>query len=92
MRERFNLHTRVELLGAVAPNDVPSVLRRGHMLLNCSLTESFCIAILEGVACGLDVVSTRVGGVPEILVSDCNCVVQCLFRSVLSFWRASRAA
>lgn len=37
------------------------------MFLNCSLTEAFCIAILEAVSCGLYVVSTRVGGVPEIL-------------------------
>jgi phosphatidylinositol N-acetylglucosaminyltransferase subunit A len=42
------------------------VLVRGHIFLNCSLTESFCIAILEAACCGLFVVSTRVGGVPEV--------------------------
>jgi phosphatidylinositol glycan class A protein len=31
------------------------------------LTESFCIAILEAACCGLLVVSTEVGGVPEVL-------------------------
>jgi phosphatidylinositol glycan class A protein len=31
------------------------------------LTESFCIAILEAASCGLFVVSTCVGGVPEVL-------------------------
>jgi phosphatidylinositol glycan class A protein len=31
------------------------------------LTESFCIAILEAACCGLLVVSTDVGGVPEVL-------------------------
>jgi len=31
------------------------------------LTESFCIAILEAACCGLMVVSTDVGGVPEVL-------------------------
>jgi len=34
--------------------------QRGHILLNTSLTEAFCIAILEAVACGLLVVSTKV--------------------------------
>ena len=43
------------------------VLVRGHVFLNCSLTESFCIALLEAASCGLFVVSTRVGGVPEVL-------------------------
>lgn len=35
--------------------------------MNCSLTESFCIALLEAASCGLFVVSTKVGGVQEVL-------------------------
>ena len=38
--------------------------------MNTSLTESFGIAILEAACAGLYVVSTRVGGVPEILPPD----------------------
>lgn len=67
MIERHDLHDRVELLGSVPHRNVPSVLNRGHVFLNCSLTESFCIAILEAAACGLYVVSTAVGGLPEVL-------------------------
>jgi phosphatidylinositol glycan class A protein len=47
--------------------DVRNVLCRGHIYLNCSLTEAFCIAILEAASCGLLVVSTKVGGVPEVI-------------------------
>jgi len=47
MRERYQLHERVELLGAVPHKNVRSVLTQGHIFLNCSLTEAFCIAILE---------------------------------------------
>jgi phosphatidylinositol glycan class A protein len=61
------LGSRVELLGAVAHADVPALLTRCHIFLNTSLTEAFCIAILEAACCGLRVVSTDVGGVPEIL-------------------------
>ena len=46
------------------------VLRRAHVFLNCSLTESFCIAILEAACCGCLVVATGVGGVPEVLPPD----------------------
>lgn len=67
MRERYQLHDRVELLGAVPHHQVRHVLVRGHVFLNCSLTESFCIALLEAASCGLFVVSTKVGGVPEVL-------------------------
>lgn len=67
MRERYQLHDRIELLGAVPHHRVRDVLVRGHIFLNCSLTEAFCIALLEAASCGLFVVSTKVGGVPEVL-------------------------
>ncbi|DAZ97324.1 TPA: hypothetical protein N0F65_003688 [Lagenidium giganteum] len=70
MREKHRLHDRVFLYGAVPHAQVREVLCQGHIFLNSSLTESFCIAILEAAACGLFVVSTRVGGVPEVLPPD----------------------
>jgi len=48
----------------------PQVLQQGSIFLNTSLTEAFGIAILEAACAGLYVVSTRVGGVPEILPED----------------------
>lgn len=65
--EKHNLFERVELLGSLKHEQVRDVLCRGHIFLNTSLTESFCIAILEAACCGLLVVSTDVGGVPEVL-------------------------
>lgn len=67
MVERERLQERIEFLGGVPHAQVRDVLVRGHVFLNCSLTESFCIAILEAASCGLLVVSTNVGGVPEVL-------------------------
>uniref|UniRef100_A0A0W0FI47 phosphatidylinositol N-acetylglucosaminyltransferase n=1 Tax=Moniliophthora roreri TaxID=221103 RepID=A0A0W0FI47_MONRR len=70
MREKHLLEDRIELLGPVKHNDVRLVLIRGSIFMNTSLTESFGIAILEAACAGLYVVSTRVGGVPEILPPD----------------------
>lgn len=42
-------------------------MRRGHIFLNTSLTEAYCMAIVEAASCGLQVVSTKVGGIPEVL-------------------------
>ncbi|XP_078513829.1 phosphatidylinositol N-acetylglucosaminyltransferase subunit A [Lissotriton helveticus] len=67
VRERYQLHDRVRLLGALEHKDVPNVLVQGHIFLNTSLTEAFCMAIVEAASCGLQVVSTRVGGIPEVL-------------------------
>ena len=70
MVERERLQDRIEFLGSVPHSNVRNVLVRGHIFLNCSLTESFCIAILEAASCGLMVVATNVGGVPEVLPPD----------------------
>ena len=47
--EKHNLHGRVELLGGLPHDKVRDVLCRSQIFLNTSLTESFCIAILEAV-------------------------------------------
>lgn len=43
---------RLCLLGAVPHGRVHSVLVQGHIFLNTSLTEAFCIAICEAVCSG----------------------------------------
>ncbi|XP_057708256.1 phosphatidylinositol N-acetylglucosaminyltransferase subunit A isoform X2 [Corythoichthys intestinalis] len=70
VREKYQLHDRVRLLGPLEHKDVRGVLVQGHIFLNTSLTEAFCMAIVEGASCGLQVVSTRVGGIPEVLPED----------------------
>ncbi|CAH8839631.1 unnamed protein product [Trichobilharzia szidati] len=67
IREHYQLHSRVKLLGSLQPHEVRSVLIQGDIFLNTSLTEAFCIAIIEAVSCGLMVISTAVGGLPEVL-------------------------
>lgn len=46
---------------------------QGHIFINASLTEAFCMAIVEAASVGLMVVSTRVGGVPEVCVHWGGC-------------------
>lgn len=70
MRERFMLQDRVELCGAVRQGEVQAHLTRGTIFLNTSLTEAFGTGIIEAACAGLFVVSTRVGGVPEVLPPD----------------------
>ena len=88
MRETHLLQDRIELLGGVKHSDVrdvclrslhikhtltsAQVLTRGSIFLNTSLTESFGTAIVEAACTGLFVVSTRVGGVPELIEDGHN--------------------
>lgn len=67
MLERQVLQDRVELLGPVRHEEVRDVMVRGHIYLHPSLTEAFGTVIVEAASCGLYVVTTRVGGIPEVL-------------------------
>ena len=67
IREKANMQDRVEMIGAVDHAKVRDYLVQGHIFVNTSLTEAYCMAIVEAASCGLQVVSTRVGGIPEVL-------------------------
>ncbi|XP_055354714.1 phosphatidylinositol N-acetylglucosaminyltransferase subunit A-like [Paramacrobiotus metropolitanus] len=70
MRERERLQDRVLLLGRIDLDEVPKFLAKGSIYINTSLTEAFCISIIEAACVGLLVVSTKVGGIPEVLPPD----------------------
>ncbi|KAK3110374.1 Phosphatidylinositol N-acetylglucosaminyltransferase GPI3 subunit [Teratosphaeriaceae sp. CCFEE 6253] len=61
---------RVVLIGGIRHEEVRDVMVRGHLLLSTSLTEAFGTVLVEAASCGLMVVATRVGGVPEVLPSN----------------------
>lgn len=65
--KQHNLNDRVILLGSVPHSQVRDVLVKGDIFLNTSLIEAFCMAVVEAASCGLQVVSTNVGGLPEVL-------------------------
>ncbi len=50
--EQYKLHTRVKMLGSISHDEVRNVLVKGDIFLNTSLTEAFCIAIIEAACCG----------------------------------------
>lgn len=48
-------------------DDVPRLLLAGDLFLLPSEEESFGLAALEAQSCGLPVIATRVGGLPEVI-------------------------
>ncbi len=61
----LGLTGHVKFLGK--QNNIPDLLPQGHVLLLPSESESFGLAALEAMSCGLVPVATRVGGVPELI-------------------------
>lgn len=75
IREKNNMQDRIQMLGALEHSDVRDVLTCGHIFLNTSLTEAYCMAIVEACSVGLHIVSTKVGGVPEVLPESLNVIL-----------------
>ena len=69
LSERLRLTDRVTLHASVAHDEVPETLRRFDIFAMPSIydSETFGVAAVEAAACGLPVVASRVGGVPEVV-------------------------
>jgi N-acetyl-alpha-D-glucosaminyl L-malate synthase BshA len=64
--ERLGLAEHVRFLGKV--DAVADLLRAADLFLLASASESFGLAALEAMACGVPVIATQVGGLPEVVV------------------------
>jgi glycosyltransferase involved in cell wall biosynthesis len=54
---------------------VSELMRRGSLFVLPSLTENLPVSIIEAMACGLPVVATHVGGIPELVDEDTGVLV-----------------
>lgn len=64
------LGVRLSVVGTVAHSMIPEWLAASHVLALPSFAEGMPNVVLEAIACGRRVVATRVGGIPDILVSE----------------------
>lgn len=70
MADRLGLRQHVTFLGSQSRESVARILREDvDMLVLSSRTESFGCVLIEAMACGLPVVSTRSGG-PDDIVTE----------------------
>lgn len=60
------LEERVRLLGVVPDALLPMYYRGASAFVSMSLSEGFCLPVLEAMACGVPVVASNVGSLPEL--------------------------
>lgn len=64
---RLGIAARVELTGRLAKSELPRYLDEGDIFLNTTSIDNFPVSVIEALASGLCVISTRVGGIPYML-------------------------
>lgn len=65
---RAGVGDRVRLVGGVPREEVPGWYRRADLVTSASWYDSFGITAVEGMAAGVPVVATEVGGFPDTVV------------------------
>ena len=65
--DRRKMASVIRLPGPVAQQHMPQLLQNADLVIVPSREESFGVAVLEASACGLPVIGSRVGGLPEVI-------------------------
>jgi glycosyltransferase involved in cell wall biosynthesis len=92
LRPRLEGRPRVELVGSVGHDEIPSCIAKAHVVCQPSLVEPFGQALLEALACGRSVVATRIGGPPEFVPPEAGVLVDPLDVDALARALTSAAA
>jgi len=64
---RFGISDRVNFLGRVNGDDLEEIYRSADIFVLPSIREGYGMAIKEAASYGLPIISTNVGGIPEIV-------------------------
>ncbi|MCM8829853.1 MAG: glycosyltransferase family 4 protein [Candidatus Omnitrophica bacterium] len=71
MVHNFSLDEFIHFLGGKQKPEIAKMMQTSDFFVLPSNYETFGVVLIEALACGLPVVATRVGGVPEI-INDTN--------------------
>ena len=69
------LRKHIQLLGYVPNTELPAIISQCQVFLYPSLRESFGIPILEGMACGVPVITSNTSSMPEVAGTEAALIV-----------------
>lgn len=61
------IENSVTFTGRIDNKDMPALYQSADIMVNGSLVDNMPISILEALACGIPIVSTDVGGIPQLV-------------------------
>ena len=70
LAQRLEITNSLDWVGPYTQQQAPHVLRSAHLLLHTQVNDASPGLVVEAMACGLPVVYSQTGGVPEIVGPD----------------------
>ncbi|MDX2367607.1 MAG: glycosyltransferase [Colwellia sp.] len=67
LSESLNIADKIQLLGSVEHHKLPALITHAKALVLPSYNEGVPNVVLEAMACGTPVLTTTVGGIPEVI-------------------------
>lgn len=74
-RELAGIQENVEILPPFTQSEAPEIYRQAHLLLHTKYNDPCPTVPIEAMACGLPVVGTLSGGMPELVTERCGILV-----------------
>ena len=75
MSRELGLESRVKFLGYRSKDEIAEFMRRSDLLVLPSRWDNMPCVLLEALACGLPVIASKVGGIPEIVTDGLGWLV-----------------
>ncbi|MCZ8204287.1 glycosyltransferase family 4 protein [Gemmatimonas sp.] len=66
---KLGLARHIHLVGAVGKAEIPGWMDKADLLLNTTDVDNAPVSLVEAMACGLPVVTTNAGGIPDLLAT-----------------------
>jgi len=84
LAETLGLRKNILFIGLVPHQKLPPYIVRSDIVIIPSLMEASSLFLIESMACKKVVVASNVGGIPEVLNSNCGVLVKPMDESALS--------
>lgn len=68
----MELNNNIEFLGKIAPSEVINEYLTAFLCVHPTRVDNCPLAVIEAMACGLPIVSSKTGGIPELVIDGVN--------------------